>query len=414
MTIDRASLPEEALRHHYRHRGEVAVQSKVDLKDLHVLSRVYNPGAAEPAKEIAEDPSKAMTMTVKGNLVAVVSDGSAVLGLGNIGPEAAMPVMEGKAILLKTFAGVDAVPLCLKTQDVDQIVRAVTALAPAFGGINLEDIASPRCFEVESRLRAALDIPVMHDDQHATAIVVLAALTNALRVTGKTFQHVRVVISGTGAAGMAAARLLLHRGVVDLILSDEFGLLVQDRPTGMNPIKAELAAATNPRHVTGTLAHGLVDADVFIGLSVGGIVTSEMVSRMAPGAVVFALANPDPEIDPRSALQAGAQVVGTGRSDFPNQINNVLAFPGIFRGALDVQATAINEAMKLAAADAIAGLVPPRELSADKILPKARDLAVAPAVAAAVARAAMESGVARQAMDPQEIAENTRRMIYEG
>ena len=379
---------------HAGHKGKIAVQCKVPLETRDDLSIAYTPGVAEPCRAIAKDPAAAYTYTAKGNAVAVVSDGSAVLGLGNIGAAAAAPVMEGKAVLFKQFGGVDAYPICLDTQDTEEIIRVVRAVAPVFGGINLEDIASPRCFEIESRLEAELDIPVFHDDQHGTAVVVTAALTNALKLTGRTFRDARVVLSGPGAAGTAITRMLLSAGVRDIICCDRTGALMPGRAK-MDAHKAALAEETNPRRFAGTLAEALAGADVFIGVSGPGIVTPDMVRSMAPSPIVFAMANPVPEIMYEDALAAGAAVVGTGRSDTPNQINNVLAFPGIFRGALDARARDINREMKLAAAKAIASLVADSELSAEYIIPSALDPRVAPAVAAAVAAAARDTGVAR-------------------
>ena len=376
----------ESLKLHAAHRGKIAVESKVPLETRDDLSTAYTPGVAEPCRAIAADPAAAYTYTGKGNAVAVVSDGSAVLGLGNIGAAAAAPVMEGKCVLFKRFGGVDAYPICLDTQDTEEIIRCVRAIAPVFGGINLEDISSPRCFEIEARLEAELPIPVFHDDQHGTAVVVTAALTNALKLTGRTFEGARVVLSGPGAAGTAITRMLLAAGVRDIVCCDRTGALVPGRAK-MDAHKAELADATNPRRFAGTLAEALVGADVFIGVSGPGIVTRDMVRSMAPSPIVFAMANPVPEIMYEDALAAGAAVVGTGRSDMPNQINNVLAFPGIFRGALDARARNITPEMKLAAARAIAGLVTDGELRADCIIPGALDSRVAPAVAAAVAAA---------------------------
>ena len=383
-----------SLELHATHKGKIEVASKVPVKTRDDLSTAYTPGVAEPCRAIAADSAAAYTYTAKGNAVAVISDGSAVLGLGNIGAAAAAPVMEGKAVLFKQFGGVDAYPICLDTQDTEEIIRVVRAIAPVFGGINLEDIASPRCFEIEQRLEAELDIPVFHDDQHGTAVVVTAALTNALALTGRTFEGARVVLSGPGAAGTAITRMLMSAGVRDIIACDRTGALVPGRAR-MDAHKAQLAEKTNPRRFSGTLAEALQGADVFIGVSGPGIVTQDMVRSMAKGPIVFAMANPVPEIMYADALAAGAAVVGTGRSDTPNQINNVLAFPGIFRGALDVRARDINSQMKLAAARAIAGLVGEGELAPDCIIPSALDPRVAPAVAAAVAAAARETGVAR-------------------
>ena len=407
------ALRRDAVALHERARGKIEITSKVPLRDSRDLSLAYTPGVAEPCRLIAADPARVFDLTARGNLVAVVSDGSAVLGLGDIGPEAALPVMEGKAILFKLFAAVDAVPLCVDAREVGRLVEVVAALAPSFGGINLEDIAAPRCFEIEARLRAELDIPVFHDDQHGTAIVTAAALLNALRVVGKALDQVRIVVNGAGAAGIAVSQLLLDMGARDLVLCDSRGAIYPGRPYGMNPYKQRVAERSNPAGLKGQLADVLVGADVFIGLSRAGVVTPEMVRSMAPGAIVMAMANPTPEIFPDEAAAAGARVVCTGRSDFPNQINNVLAFPGVFRGALDVRAREINEAMKLAAARAIADLVAPDELSPGYIIPAPRDPRVAPAVAAAVAAAAMASGVARRPADPERVREETARRVAE-
>ncbi|HEX3015176.1 MAG TPA: malic enzyme-like NAD(P)-binding protein [Desulfobacteria bacterium] len=389
------SLRDEALKLHADNHGKICIQSKVPVKDAHDLSLAYSPGVAEPCKEIAANQDLAYAYTNKGNMVAVVSNGTAVLGLGDIGAHAAIPVMEGKCILFKNFAGVDAFPLCLPTKDVDQLVETIKLIAPVFGGINLEDIAAPSCFEVEARLKAELDIPVFHDDQHGTAIVTMAGLINALKVVNKELKRIKVVTSGAGAAGIAITKLLLSMGVQDIIMCDRQGTIYQGRPNGMNKYKEEIALQTNRHQVKGSLADALAGADVFIGVSVANALSGEMVRTMANKPIVFALANPTPEIMPDTAKAAGAVVVGTGRSDFPNQVNNVAAFPGIFRGALQVKASAINEAMKVAAAYAIAGLVTDRELNADFILPTAFDPRLTPAVASAVAKAAQESGVAR-------------------
>jgi malate dehydrogenase (oxaloacetate-decarboxylating) len=380
-----------------------------------MLSLLYlPPGSALPAKAILEDPSKVYDLTAKGNLVAVVSDGSAVLGLGNIGARAAMPVMEGKSVLFKTFGGVEAFPICIATQDPDEIVAVVKAIAPVFGGINLEDISAPRCFEIEDRLKKELDIPVMHDDQHGTAVIVLAAFLNALKITGRTMAEAHVVLNGAGSAAIAVARLFLKVGVKDLILCDSKGIVYEGRTESMNPVKAEMARITNTERRTGKLADALVGADAFIGLSVPKAVTAEMVRTMAKDSIVFAMANPVPEIYPEEAKAGGAAVVATGRSDFENQVNNSLGFPGIFRGALDVRAREINDAMKIAAAHAIAGLVTDKELKPEYILPYMLDFRVPVAVAKAVAISAMETGVARLKVDPEVIAENARAFIYEG
>ncbi|WP_062285305.1 NAD(P)-dependent malic enzyme [Neomoorella mulderi] len=404
------NLREEALELHRKKPGKITVQSKVAVTSREELSLAYTPGVAEPCKEIYRAPDLVYEYTTKGNLVAVVTDGSAVLGLGDIGPEAAMPVMEGKAILFKTFAGVDAFPLCLATKDIDTIVHTVKMLAPTFGGINLEDIAAPRCFAIEERLKAELDIPVFHDDQHGTAVVVAAALLNALRVVGKEMKDIKVVINGAGAAGIAISKLFLDMGVGDLVLCDSVGAIYAGREKGMNPYKEEIAHRTNSGRAT-TLTEALRGADAFIGVSVPWTVTREMVRTMAQDAIVFAMANPVPEIYPEEARAGGAKVIGTGRSDFPNQINNVLAFPGIFRGALDVRAREINERMKIAAAQAIASLISETELNPDYIIPDVFDCRVAPAIAAAVARAAVESGVARKHLSPEDVAQHTRELI---
>jgi malate dehydrogenase (oxaloacetate-decarboxylating) len=412
-TKQQEELKEAALRLHAEHRGKLAVTSKVPLRNQHDLSLAYSPGVAEPCIRIADDRAEVYRYTAKGNLVAVVSDGSAVLGLGNIGPEAGLPVMEGKSLLFKAFAGVDSVPLVLATQHVDEIVATVKAVAPTFGGINLEDISAPRCFEIEERLKQALDIPVFHDDQHGTAIVVAAGLLNALKLVGKRMEEIRVVVEGAGAGGIAVSSLLLDFGVRDLIICDTKGAIYEGRTEGMNPYKEAMARRTNPRKVKGHLADALKDADVFVGLSVGGTTTGDMVRTMREKPIIFACSNPEPEIWPEDALAAGAAVVGTGRSDYPNQLNNVLAFPGVFRGALDVRARTINEAMKRAAAVAIAELVSPAELRPDYIIPGPFDPRVAPAVARAVAKAAIETGVAREPMDPDAVAERCRRLVAE-
>ena len=358
------------------------------------LSLAYTPGVAQPCLEIQKDPSKSYELTGRWNTVAVVTDGTAVHGLGDIGPEAGMPVMEGKCVLFKEFGGVDAIPLCIRSKDVDEIVRTCYLLSGSFGGINLEDISAPRCFEVERRLKEICDIPVFHDDQHGTAVVVLAALTNALKVVGKKIEDVKMVSCGAGAAGIAIMKLLMARGLKNVIMCDKQGA-IYDGMEGLTPAQAEMAKVTNPEKRKGTLAEMLVGADVFLGVSAPGLVTPEMVKTMAPGAILFPMANPTPEIMPDLAKEAGAAVVGTGRSDFPNQINNVSAFPGIFRGALDVRASDINDEMKIAAAEALAGLVSEEELNAEYIMPYAFDARICPAVAKAVAEAARKSGVAR-------------------
>ena len=374
---------EKALELHKQLQGKLETVSKVPVRTREDLALAYTPGVAEPCKVIARDPSQAYVYTMKANTVAVVSDGSAVLGLGNIGPKAAMPVMEGKAVLFKEFGGINAVPICLDTQDPEEIIRAVTWIAPGFGGINLEDISAPRCFEIEERLKEILDIPVFHDDQHGTAIVVLAGIINALKVTGKKKEACRVVINGAGSAGIAIARLLMTWGFSDLLLCDKAGILCEGDP-GLNWMQEKMAKVTNRSFQKGTLADALKGADIFVGVSAPGIVTPEMVSSMNRDAILFAMANPVPEILPDLARQAGARVVGTGRSDFPNQVNNVVAFPGIFKGALEGHARQITEEMKLAAAQAIASLVPDDVLDEEHIMPEAFDPKVATAVAAAV------------------------------
>ncbi len=409
------SQKEEAMDLHRRFRGKLQILSKIPIKDSHIMNLLYlPPGATLPAEAIKKDPAKVYELTAKGNLVAVVSDGSAVLGLGNIGARAAMPVMEGKAVLFKTFGGVEAFPVCVGTQDPDEIVEVVKAIAPVFGGINLEDISAPRCFEVEDRLKKGLDIPVMHDDQHGTAVIVLAALLNALKITGRSLAESRVVLNGAGAASIAVSRLFLEVGVKDLILCDSKGIVYEGRTESMNPVKSQMAKITNQERRTGKLADALVGADVFIGLSVAKAVTPDMVRTMAKDPIVFAMANPVPEIYPEEAKAGGAAVTATGRSDFENQVNNSLGFPGIFRGALDVRAREINDAMKIAASHAIADLVGPKDLKPECIIPNMLDFRVPVAVAKAVAMAAMQTGVARLKVDPEVIAENARAFIYEG
>lgn len=388
------SLYEDALELHRKTAGKIEVNSKVKVDNLHELSLVYTPGVAAPCREIHRKRDMVYEYTSKGNLVAIVSDGSAVLGLGNIGPEAALPVMEGKAILFKLFAGIDAVPICLGSTDVEKIVETVKALEPTFGGINLEDIAAPKCFEVETRLKKEMQIPVFHDDQHGTAVVVTAALINALKLVGKKIENIRIAISGAGAAGVAITELLLSIGVKNIIVCDRHGIIYKGRSEGMNPVKEKIAGVTNPDLEKGELEKAIRGSDVFIGVSIGNLVTPEMVRSMAKDSVVIALANPIPEIMPAAAWEAGARVVCTGRSDFPNQVNNVLAFPGIFRGALNVRAKEINETMKIAAARAIANLVGDEELRGGQVVPKVLDPRVVPAVAEAVATAAQTCGLA--------------------
>ena len=376
---------EKALELHAKLQGKLETVSKTPVRTREDLALVYTPGVAEPCKVIAKDPAAAYTYTMKANTVAVVSDGSAVLGLGNIGPKAAMPVMEGKAVLFKEFGGVNAVPICLDTQDTEEIIKAVTWLAPAFGGINLEDISAPRCFEIEERLKETLDIPVFHDDQHGTAIVVLAGIINALKVVGKKKENCRVVVNGAGSAGVAITRLLLTYGFSNIIMCDKSGILC-DGAEGLNWMQEKMVKRTNLAHETGSLAEALKGADIFVGVSAPGIVTEEMVASMNSDAILFAMANPVPEIMPDLAKKAGARVVGTGRSDFPNQVNNVVAFPGIFRGALEGHAKQITDKMKLAAANAIAALVSDEDLNEDNIMPEAFDPRVADVVADAVKR----------------------------
>ena len=385
---------EESLRLHGEWKGKIEVISRVSVKSKDDLSLAYTPGVAQPCLAIQEDYSKSFTLTRRSNLVAVITDGTAVLGLGDIGPEAGMPVMEGKCALFKAFGDVDAFPICIRSKDVDEIVRTIYLISGSFGGINLEDIAAPRCFEIERMLKEICDIPIFHDDQHGTAIVVGAALINALKVVGKDIGEVRVVINGAGSAGIAIAKHLMNLGVRHIKMADSTGILYEGRER-MNPAKDEMARITNPEKLSGALADAMKGADVFIGVSAPHVVTQDMVRSMAPGPVLFPMSNPVPEIEPDEALAAGAAVVGTGRSDHPNQINNVLVFPGLFRGALDVRASDINEEMKQAASRALAALVPAEKLNASYVLPAAFDPRVGPAVSAAVAQAARDSGVAR-------------------
>ncbi|PLS08919.1 NAD(P)-dependent malic enzyme [Neobacillus cucumis] len=392
------TLRDRALQMHRDKQGKLEVKAKVEIKNANDLSLAYSPGVAEPCKEIYEDRNKVYEYTMKGNTIVVVSDGSAVLGLGNIGPEAAMPVMEGKAALFKNFANVDAFPICLNTQDVEEIIETVKRLEPTFGGVNLEDISAPRCFEIEERLKKETNIPIFHDDQHGTAIVTVAGLVNALKLVDKRMEEIKVVINGAGAAGVAIAQLLNRFGVYDVILCDTKGAIYENRTYGMNPIKEKIARQTNRNNAEGSLEEVIVGADVFVGVSVAGAITKEMILTMRRDAIIFAMANPVPEIMPDEAKAAGAKVIGTGRSDFPNQVNNVLAFPGIFRGALDVQATEINEEMKKAAVYAISSLISEEQLSEDYVIPNPFDDRVASAVANAVATAAVETGVARKSL----------------
>ena len=386
---------EAALKLHRDYHGKIEINSKVPLKTADDLRTAYTPGVAQPCREIYKDPEKVYEYTAKQNLIAVVTDGTAVLGLGDIGPKAAMPVMEGKAALFKQFGHVDAVPICLDTKDPEEIIRTVKYIAPTFGGINLEDIASPNCFEIEKRLEEELDIPVFHDDQHGTAVVVTAALLNALKLVNKKIEEVKIALSGPGAAGSAIIRMLVNAGAKYIVASDIFGIVYKDREEGMDDNLRALCDITNPENIKGNLADAVKDADVFIGVSRGGLLTTEMVKTMHSDAIVFAMANPVPEITYEKAKAAGVRVMGTGRSDYPNQINNVLAFPGIFRGALDAGAKDINYSMKLAAARALADLVEPERLSEEYVIPSAFDPRVAKAVAENVAKAARESGACR-------------------
>jgi len=409
------TLQERSLRIHARHRGIIEVKSKIPVRDKNILSLFYlPPAAAIPPKEIANNPSLVYEYTCKGNLVAVVSDGSAVLGLGNIGPWAALPVMEGKCALFHTLAGVEAFPLCIATQTPDEIIEVIKNVSPAIGGVNLEDISAPRCFIIEERLKKEIDIPVFHDDQHGTAVVVLAGLINALKLTGKEINNVKIVVNGAGAAATAVIKLLLSCGVRDIVACDTHGTIYEGREIGMNFMKDELAQITNPENIKGKLSDAVRGRDIFIGVSAGGVLKKEMIKMMTKEPIIFALANPIPEIMPYDAIDAGAKIVATGRSDFPNQVNNSLAFPGIFRGALDVRARTINEEMKLAAAHALSGAVSEDRLSPDYIIPKGLDYRVPPLVASAVAKAAIDSGTARVKTDPKKIAEHTKSFIYEG
>lgn len=389
------TVAEESLKLHEKLRGKIEVVATVPVQTRKDLSLAYTPGVAQPCLEIQKDVKRSYDLTRRWNLCLVVTDGTAVLGLGDIGPEAGMPVMEGKCVLFKSFGNVDAFPLCIRSKDVDEIVRTIQLISGSFGGVNLEDISAPRCFEIEQRLKECCDIPIFHDDQHGTAIITLAGLNNALKVVGKQKEAVRVVVNGAGSAAIAITRLLLTAGYQNITLCDRTGAIYEGRKEGMNPVKEEIAARTNREKKKGSLADMVAGADVFIGVSAPGVMTGEMVASMNEKAVIFACANPTPEIMPEEAKAGGAAVVATGRSDFPNQINNVLAFPGVFRGAFDVRASEINEEMKLAAAEALSGLIQEEELTAEYIIPAAFDPAVAPAVASAVARAARETGVAR-------------------
>jgi malate dehydrogenase (oxaloacetate-decarboxylating) len=413
---EQKTFREEAIELRQRHGGVLEIRSKIPIRDHHILNMLYVPPAAlAPAHVIRDDPAQVDQITAKGNLVAIVTDGSAVLGLGDIGPQAALPVMEGKAVLLQTLAGVEAFPICLAARDVDEIVRIVQTIAPNFGGINLEDISAPRCFEIERKLRDRLDMPVFHDDQHGTAIVVAAALLNGCKIRGDCrMDDLRVTINGAGAAGIAVTKLLLSLGVGDVILCDRVGAIFEGRGEHMDFSKEEIARLTNRERRAGSLGEVIAGSDVVVGLSAGGVLTPQMVRQMAPNPLVFALANPVPEITPDLAREAGALAVATGRSDFPNQVNNSLAFPGVFRGALDVKARTIDDDMKIAAARAIAELVDPAELSPDFLIPDSLDLRVAPRVAAAVAAAAIANGLARNPIDPRQVEQRTRDLVYEG
>ena len=404
------SLRDDALEMHRENQGKLEITPNVKVTNKQQLSLAYSPGVAEPCKEIHEDSRKVYEYTIKGNTVAVVTDGTAVLGLGNIGAEASIPVMEGKAALFKSFAGINGVPIALDTTDTQEIIKTVKLIAPNYGGINLEDISAPRCFEIEETLKKETNIPIFHDDQHGTAIVTMAGLINALKIVNKELTDIKVVLNGAGAAGIAIVKLLHAYGVNNMIMCDSKGAIYSGRNFGMNDTKTYVAKWTNKDKVEGSLEEVIKDADVFIGVSVADILTQNMVKTMADDPIIFAMANPNPEINPNEAKQAGAKVVGTGRSDFPNQINNVLAFPGIFRGALDVEATHINEHMKKAAVEAIVHLIDENELHPDYCIPGPFDKRVAPSVAKNVAKAAMESGVARIKIDTQEIFDKTMKL----
>lgn len=404
------SLRDDALEMHRENQGKLEITPNVKVTNKQQLSLAYSPGVAEPCKEIHEDSRKVYEYTIKGNTVAVVTDGTAVLGLGNIGAEASIPVMEGKAALFKSFAGINGVPISLDTTDTQEIIKTVKLIAPNYGGINLEDISAPRCFEIEETLKKETNIPIFHDDQHGTAIVTMAGLINALKIVDKELTNIKVVLNGAGAAGIAIVKLLHAYGVNNMIMCDSKGAIYSGRNFGMNDTKTYVAKWTNKDKVEGSLEEVIKDADVFLGVSVADILTQDMVKTMADDPIIFAMANPNPEINPNEAKQAGAKVVGTGRSDFPNQINNVLAFPGLFRGALDVEATHINEDMKKAAVEAIVHLIDENELHPDYCIPGPFDKRVAPSVAKNVAKAAMESGVARIKIDTQEIFDKTMKL----
>ena len=404
---------EKALRLHSDYLGKIEIKSKVKLVDREDLSLAYTPGVAEPCKEIHKDSENIYKYTSKGNMVAIITDGSAVLGLGDIGPDASLPVMEGKSILFKHFSGLDAFPICINTKDENKIVETIKLITTVFGGINLEDISAPRCFAVEERLKKEINIPVFHDDQHGTAIVVTAGLFNAAKITGRKIDELKIVINGAGAAGIATVKLLLYLGVKEVILCDSKGIIYPGRLEDMNPYKEEIARLTNPKIKGGSLADALKGAHGFIGVSVAGAVDVQMVESMEDRAFVFALANPVPEIMPHEAKEGGAEVVATGRSDFPNQVNNVLAFPGVLRGAMEVRASDINNDMKVGAAKAIADLIGEEELSPDFIIPQVFDPRVAPAVAASVAEAALRTGVAAREVEPEKVYKKTQKMVQE-
>lgn len=407
-----SDLRERALKFHKDHEGKIALKCKVPVRNSDDLTMAYTPGVAEPCLEINKNFDTMYDYTAKGNLVAVVTNGTAVLGLGNIGAGAGMPVMEGKAVLFKAFGGVDAFPICLDTMDSEKIIETVKLMEPTFGGVNLEDIKAPECFEIEARLKEICNIPIFHDDQHGTAIVTVAGIINALKIVNKKFEDLKVVVNGAGAAGTAITKLIMSMGTKNIILCDTKGAIYEGRPVGMNKFKDEMAAITNPNKEAGTLAEVLKGADVFIGVSAANCVSQDMVRSMNKDAIIMAMANPVPEILPHLAVEAGAKVVGTGRSDFPNQVNNVLAFPGIFRGALDVRASDINDEMKIAAAYAIADLVDEKELNPEFVIPSAFDLRIAPKVAARVAKAAIETGVARRTdITPEMVEQHTKDLL---
>lgn len=405
------SIYDDALEMHEKYVGKISVISKVQVNSMHDLSMAYSPGVAEPCRRIQEDPMLRYKYTSIGNMISVVSDGSAVLGLGNIGPRAALPVMEGKCVLFKEFGGVNAFPLCLNTQDSDTIVETVKLLEPSFSGINLEDISAPRCFEIETRLKEETELVIFHDDQHGTAVVTTAGLINAMKLVGKTWTDLKVVVNGVGAAGVSIIKLLLKLGVKDIISCDSKGAIYKGRLDGMNSSKDEIAEITNKQGLKGSLNDVIEGRNVFIGVSVAGLLTKDMISKMDKNPIIFALANPEPEIMPEDAKEAGVNIIATGRSDYPNQVNNVLAFPGIFRGALDVRSTDINDEMKIAAAYAIAELVSEDELGYDFIIPKPFDLRIAPNVAKRVAEAAIKTNVARIIVDPEEIEKSAAELI---